>query len=101
MALQLDADNPGAPPEPGEDGAEAPLEPEDPTVQGDERRPVGVAVPLEPEGMPSISSWAMPSDGKRGADSSVVPATVACDHGACRRMREWAFETQWVAARYA
>ena len=50
VALELDPDDPAALRQPGENVAEAALEREDAAVEGDERRAVGVAVLLVPDG---------------------------------------------------
>ena len=50
VALKLDPDHPAALREPRQHVAEAAVEGKDPTVEGDERRPVGVAVLLVPDG---------------------------------------------------
>ena len=50
MALKLDPNHPAALREPLQDVAEAAVEGEDPTVERDEGRPVGVAVLLVPDG---------------------------------------------------
>ena len=50
VALKLDPDYPAALREPWQHVAEAAVEGKDPTVEGDERRPVGVAVLLVPDG---------------------------------------------------
>ena len=49
VALKLDPDHPAAVRQPWEHVAEAAIEGDDPTVKGDERRPVGVAVLLVPD----------------------------------------------------
>ena len=50
VALELDPDDPAALRQPRQDVAEAALEREDAAVEGDERRAVGVAVLLVPDG---------------------------------------------------
>ena len=50
VALKLDTDHPAALCEPRQHIAEGPVEGDEPTVEGDERRPVGVAVLLVPDG---------------------------------------------------
>lgn len=50
MALELDADHPASLRQPREHVTEAGIERDDAAVQGDERRALGVAVLLEPDG---------------------------------------------------
>src|ERR1700687_5666655 len=50
VALELDPDHPAVLREPRQHGAEAAFEGEDSAMEGDERRPVGVAVLLVPHG---------------------------------------------------
>ena len=61
VALELDPDDPAVVRQPGENVHELALEREDAAVEGDERRALGVAVLLVPdgEGTPSICSWGM------------------------------------------
>ena len=72
VALELDPDDPAALRQPREDVAEAALERDDAAVEGDERRAVGVAVLLVPDGdAVDRSRGACPYDVSGGPDSSV------------------------------
>src|SRR4051794_22377789 len=91
VALELDPDHMAAFREPRQHVAEAPLEGHNPTVEGDERRPVGVAVLLVPDGnavdllvrhVPTMSDFSRPEpwlrnerdERPRGSGRAVSPA---------------------------
>ena len=68
VALELDADDPTALRQPREDVAEAALEGDDAAMERDERRAVGVAVLLVPDGDAVDLSWGMSLRRQRGPD---------------------------------